>query len=63
MLRSLIDRIALHPRGDGGVDAMLRGDLAEILNFAMDPIAKENSPKPRFREVNSRWLRGEDLNL
>ena len=31
---SLIDRIELHPRGDGkGVDAELHGDLAEILAF------------------------------
>ena len=34
VLRSLIDRIELHPRGDGkGVDAELHGDLAEILAF------------------------------
>ena len=34
VLRSLIDRIELRPRGDGkGVDAELHGDLAEILAF------------------------------
>ena len=34
MLRVLIDRIELLPRGDiKGVDAVLHGDLAEILAF------------------------------
>ena len=59
VLRSLIDRIELHPRGDGkGVDASSMVIWPRSWPFAMNPTAKENSPKLGFREVNSRWLRG-----
>jgi hypothetical protein len=48
VLRSLIDRIELHPRPDGkGVDARLYGDLAEILAFCDESNRKEKLPKTR----------------
>ena len=46
MLRSLIDRIELHPRGDGkGVDAELHGDLAEVLAFCDESDGAGKFPK------------------
>ena len=46
VLRSLIDRIELHPRGDGkGVDAELHGDLAEILAFCDESAGAGKFPK------------------
>ena len=59
VLRSLIDRIDLRPRGEGqGIAATLHGDLAQILALATTPAANKNSPKPKLRGVNCRWLRG-----
>jgi hypothetical protein len=59
VLRVLIDRIELLPRGDiKGVDAVLHGDLAEILAFCGE---SGGVGKPGFRGVHSRWLRGLDL--
>jgi len=46
VLRSLIDRIELRPRGEGqGVAATLHGDLAEILVLCDDPGGKQKLPK------------------
>ncbi len=46
VLRSLIDRIELHPRGNGkGVDAVLHGDLAQILSLCGDPGRKAKLPE------------------
>jgi hypothetical protein len=48
VLRSLIDRIELHPRPDGnGLDARLYGDLAEIRAFCDESNRKEKLPKTR----------------
>jgi hypothetical protein len=60
VLRSLIDHIELHPRRSQGqsVDAVLYGDLAEILAFALPRNARKNSPEQPFQGVNCRWLRG-----
>lgn len=58
VLRSLIDRIEMHPGSEGkSVDAVLYGDMAEI--FALCAArTKETSGEQRSRGVNSRWLRG-----
>ena len=46
VLRSLIDRIGLHPRDSGkGVDAELRGALAEILVFCDEADRAGKFPK------------------
>ena len=46
VLRSLIDRIELHPRGEGqGIAATLFGDLAEILALCADPGRKKKLPE------------------
>jgi site-specific DNA recombinase len=46
VLRSLIDRIELSPRGDGkGVYAVLHGDLAEILAFCHESDGAKKLPK------------------
>ena len=46
VLRSLIDRIELRPRGEhGGVAATLHGDLAQILTLCADPGRKKKLPK------------------
>jgi site-specific DNA recombinase len=45
VLRSLIDRVDLHPRGDRGVDAMLHGDLVEILAFCDESNREGKLPK------------------
>jgi site-specific DNA recombinase len=64
VLRSLVDRIELHPRKEGnGVDATLHGDLAEILSFCALTERRVNRPKPMLGAAHCRWLRGEDLNL
>ncbi len=48
VLRSLVDRIELHPRKEGkGVDATLHGDLAEILSFCAQPDRKDQPPKAK----------------
>ena len=46
VLRSLIDRIELHPRDEGrGIAATLFGDLARILALCADPGRKKKLPK------------------
>ena len=46
MLRSLIDRIDLRPRGKGqGIAATLHGDLAQILALCDDSGRKQKLPK------------------
>jgi len=46
VLRSMIDRIDLHPRDDGnGVDATLHGDLAQILTVCAESDGNEKLPK------------------
>ena len=46
VLRSLVDRIELHPRRDGkGVDASLHGDLAQILVFCDEAHRTGKLPK------------------
>ena len=45
VLRGLIDRIELHPRSDSkGLDALLHGDLAEILSFCDGDPRKNKIP-------------------
>jgi site-specific DNA recombinase len=47
LMRSLIDRIELHPRDCGeGVDALLHGALAQILTLCVDVDGKRKLPKP-----------------
>jgi site-specific DNA recombinase len=46
ILRSLIDRIELHPRSEGkSVDALLYGDLAEILALCASTDDKRKLPR------------------
>ena len=46
VLRSLIDRIELRPRGEGqGIAATLHGDLAQILGLCDDSNRKQKLPK------------------
>ena len=46
MLKAIIDRIELLPRSDGkGVDAMLLGDLAEILSPCEEALRKRKLPE------------------
>ena len=64
MFRSLIDRVELRPRDKGqGLEALLYGDLVEILGFCDKDEKRKLPERMTFRGVNCRWLRGEDLNL
>jgi site-specific DNA recombinase len=46
VLRSLIDRIELRPRGAGqSIAATLHGDLAQILALCHEPDSKQKLPK------------------
>ena len=56
MLRGLIDRIELRPRSDAkGVDAVLHGDLAEILSLCEEA--------PRIRKLPAAKGSGSQLSL
>ncbi len=45
VLRSLIDRIELRPKGEGQGIATLHGDLAQILALCDDPNRKQKLPR------------------
>jgi site-specific DNA recombinase len=48
ILRSLIDRVELHPRQKAkGLDAHLHGDLAQILNFCENETTKKRLPSSK----------------
>jgi hypothetical protein len=48
VLRGLIDRIELRPRSDAkGVDAVLHGDLAEILSLCEEAPRKRKLPEAK----------------
>jgi site-specific DNA recombinase len=56
VLRSLVDRIELHPRSEGkGVDASLHGDLAQILVFCDEAHRAGKLPKA--------WASGSQLSV
>ena len=44
VVRSLIDRIVLHPRAGGGLDIQLHGDLVEILALCEERTPKSKPP-------------------
>jgi hypothetical protein len=44
VFRSLISKITLNPRSEGGVDAVLHGDLATILAFSDVSVRKSKRP-------------------
>ena len=60
-IRALIERITLTPGPKRGeIVATLHGDLAKILEWA---VQKQNTPALSRRGCRYRWLRGQDLNL
>jgi hypothetical protein len=53
LIRSLIEKIELHPRHDGkGLDALLFGDLAGILALCED--AQDNIKRPASNDAGRR---------
>ena len=77
LVRSLIERIVLAPREEGGLDAVVHGDLARILALCSTG-AEETKSLRSARVAGSKrnealevgvpqgllcWLRGQDLNL
>ena len=67
-IRALIERIVLTPRPAGGLDAVLHGDLAQILTIAEAAQTRDARRVVGGRSggvplVDCRWLRGQDLNL
>ena len=64
IVRSQIERITLTSNAEGGLDVLLHGDLARILEICeTSEGGKGKRPERVFRGVDCRWLRGQDLNL
>jgi site-specific DNA recombinase len=65
LIRSMIESITLTPReGGGGLDALLKGDLARLLVLCVAGSGQTKAPGAfALGGFECRWLRGQDLNL